>query len=458
MNPFTYVGQLLHTMAHRRLQQQDAARRQEEEQNFQPDPDLDARIEKGRFRKDPLADDVMAALFQGGQEEVDRANEIMRHLIRQEEVPQDEIADLVGQDALHHLTHYMEVANQLPDWADRDVIDLAGDVFARHGAVAFSVLGCSSLPAGYATPEAARVLGFTQQLQAHAKRRLWETSQFLIDVMCKGGLEPGGRGLQAIQRVRLMHAAIRHMLLTPPPSDHSSESEEEHLGHALHSKERIGGLWDVEKDGEPIHQVVMGATILCFSFVALRSMRRMEVGLTAEEERAYLHTWNVAGHMMGVEEEFLLPRPETYEAAEHLFNHVWRRFRATEPYRDGTELTAALLSFLEDPLSKLPHPLPHLPRMVMRDMVGQEITDLLGVKLDLMDEVALRLFLAGVKELDHLEGHAYEALPHTRLGSEFLFRQMALAMSGSERQGDRAEFKIPTELANLWRFDDTNKA
>jgi hypothetical protein len=45
--------------------------------------------------------------------------------------------------------------------------------------MAFSVLGCASLPIGYAVPLAAKVLGFTQQLEKHAKRRLVETVIFL---------------------------------------------------------------------------------------------------------------------------------------------------------------------------------------------------------------------------------------------------------------------------------------
>lgn len=454
VSPLAYAKHALYTFAHRRQHRREAARRKEEERRFKPDRQLDERINEARFRTDPLADDVMAALFAGGKEELERANEIIRHLIRQEEVPADEIADIVGADTLKHLHDYMNVASQLPEWADMEAIDQAGDVFSRHGIIAFAVLGCASLPAGYTVPEAALVLGFTQQLVAHAKHRLWETSQFLIDVMSQDGLKPTGRGLQAIQRVRLMHAATRYMLLAPSPADHAGETREQHLGHVLHNKKHIGGTWDVDTYGQPIHQAVMSGTILCFSFVTLRSMRTMNVGLTPEEEHAYLHAWNVVGYMMGVEEDFLLPQPETYADAEHLFNHIWRRFQSNQPLRDGIELTAALLSFLEDPLADLPHPLPHLPRMIMRDLMGEEITNLLGVELDFTDEISLRAFLAGIKELDHLERHVYKDLPKTRAASEVLFSKMARAMSGSERKGDRPEFRIPSELATGWRFPE----
>jgi hypothetical protein len=412
-------------------------------EQFSPDPALEALLEHMRFEADPLADETVRQLFASGVG-MDRVNELLAHLIRRAPPPGELLPGTHVQAARAALEPYLAHCQTLPPWADRAVIGRAGALFAEHGMLAFSVLGCASLPVGYAAPEAARVLGFTQQLTAHAQRRLAETALFLIDVMSLGGLEPGGRGLQDIARVRLMHAAIRHLLLQPAPGPQGE-------GGRDFARVLAEASWDVREHGQPIHQVVMSATILCFSFVALRSVRHLGLHPPPEAEHAYLHAWNVVGHLMGVRDELLLPRPETYAAAEKLFNHIWHRFRARAPYAEGTRLTAALLRFLEDPLHDLPPPLPHLPRLVMRDLIGPDLTRLLGVELGFWDEVLLGVAVRGIRELDHLGDAVYERLPQPRLAAEFLFRRLVRALEGAPRGGERPPFQIPDHLAERWR-------
>lgn len=412
-------------------------------ERFTPDPSLEALLESMRFEADPLADDTVRQLFASGIG-MSRVHELLTHLIRRGPPPDELLPEAGDQAARAALEPYLAHCQTLPPWADRAVIGRAGALFAEHGMLAFSVLGCASLPVGYAAPEAARVLGFTQQLTAHAQRRLAETALFLIDVMSLGGLEPGGRGLQDIARVRLMHAAIRHLLLQPAPGPLGG-------GHRDFARVLAEASWDAREHGQPIHQVVMSATILCFSFVALRSVRHMGLRPPPEAEHAYLHAWNVVGHLMGVRDELLLPRPETYAAAEKLFNHIWHRFRARAPYAEGTRLTAALLRFLEDPLHDLPPPLPHLPRLVMRDLIGPDLTRLLGVELGFWDEVLLGVAVRGIRELDHLGDAVYERLPQPRLAAEFLFRRLVRALEGAPRGGERPPFQIPDHLAERWR-------
>lgn len=415
---------------------------------FTPDPELQQRIERMRFEADPLADQTVDRLFRGGPREIGGANELLRYLIRNEPVPESLLEDQRNREALADLQQYLRQSQTLPSWADRGLIDRAGALFAQHGLLGFSVLGCASLPIGYAAPEAAKVLGFTQQLTEHAQRRLTETATFLVDVLSKGGLEPGGRGLQDIARIRLMHASIRHLLLNKAPAAARPAA----AGRPDFSQVLAAAPWDAQRDGVPIHQDVMCATILCFSFVALRTLRHMGLRAPPEAEHAYLHTWNVVGQLMGVRDELLLPRPETYADAEKLFNHIWDRFRAREPYEDGRQLTAALLQFLERPLAGLPHPLPHLPRVLMRDLIGPDLMRILGVDLGFWDEVLLSVVLRGVRDLDHLEGVAYEDLSRPRLGAEFLFRRLVLALQGTARGGSRQPFQIPDHLAEQWRF------
>lgn len=410
---------------------------------FLPDRELMQQLEAMRFVADPLADETVTRLFATGRG-MGRVNELLAHLIRHGPTGDQLVPEAEDQEVLAVLRAYLASCQTLPPWADRAVIARAGALFAEHGMLAFSVLGCASLPVGYAAPEAARVLGFTQQLTEHAQRRLAETALFLIDVMSLGGLEPGGRGLGDIARVRLMHAAIRHLLLQPPPGPLEPEGRRD-LARVL-----AEAPWDLATHGQPVHQVVMAATILCFSFVALRSVRRLGMPVPPEAEHAYLHAWNVVGCLMGVQEALLLPRPETYAAAEKLFNHIWHRFRAREPYAEGTALTAALLRFLESPLEDLPPPLSRLPRLLMRELIGPDLMQVLGVKLSFWDEVLVGASVWGLRELDHLGEAAVERLPRGRLMAEFLFRRLVKALEGTSRGGARPPFRIPDHLAARW--------
>src|SRR5439155_16091528 len=87
------------------------------------------------------------------------------------------------------------------------------NVFAAYGPEILMVLGLYAIPAAYAARRGVQVLHRTAYFQRRPMRRVWETTQFVVDVMSGGGLGPDGLGLRTAQKVRLMHAAIRHFLL-----------------------------------------------------------------------------------------------------------------------------------------------------------------------------------------------------------------------------------------------------
>ena len=73
-------------------------------------------------------------------------------------------------------------------------------------------LACASLPACYAARRGVQLLSLTARLQSDPVRRIGETAQLTLDGMAPGGLVPGGRGVRDAQKVRLMHAAVRHLV------------------------------------------------------------------------------------------------------------------------------------------------------------------------------------------------------------------------------------------------------
>ena len=431
-------------------------------------------LDEMRLEGDGLADKTVRELFEGGRNEVDVTSKLMLHLFTYGMLPgrasasgpdagiaspdftgealvkqptEEQFDDGVYQGAVKILAPYLEESAQLPSWYDKNLVEMGEEVFAEHGIVAFAVLGCASLPMGYAVPLAAKVLGFTQQLEKHAKRRLAETVIFLMDVMVPdpvfgfpGGLRPNGNGIHTIQRVRLMHAAIRHLLTAAPSATAHGTSNPESLPEALHRHR-----WDKDKDGMPINQVLMSATILCFSFVALRSLRQLGVRLSPRQETAYLHCWNVAGYIIGVKDELLLPRPETMEAAEKIFDVIWDEYRGREPTADTVELTRTLLEFLGDRLDGLGY-FKHAPKTLMRALLGRQVTKVLGVEFTLGEELLALLVLPILRWADYLD----RKFVGVRKASFGLFQRMMEQIEKHERGGKRPPFRIPTHLKDRW--------
>src|SRR5262249_9154292 len=89
-------------------------------------------------------------------------------------------------------------------------------LYARYRPEARIVLGGYSLPAAYAARKGVQVLHRTTHLLKTPARRLFETARFVDDVMAPGALLPGGPGLLCLWKVRLVHAATRHLLLHDP--------------------------------------------------------------------------------------------------------------------------------------------------------------------------------------------------------------------------------------------------
>jgi hypothetical protein len=123
------------------------------------------------------------------------------------------------------------------------LISQGEDVFGEFGLHLVAALFCASLPECYAVAKGAHVLVFTARMSKHPFRRIVETAQFVIDVMSPDGLGEYGMGLRTAQKIRLMHAAIRHLCKTQAD-------------------------WNPDC-GEPINQEDLAGTLMTFSTVAL---------------------------------------------------------------------------------------------------------------------------------------------------------------------------------------------
>ncbi len=360
----------------------------------------DGLLDAMRQSADPVADAVVEGIFQKGQ--LAAVNEVLGQLFRSTEPLPPGLPPEVAQ--------YFEDTQALPSWTDVAKLQTAQKLFARAGWETAAALFCSSLPQAYAAAKGARVLTQTQGMTRHVHQRIFETAQFLFDVLDEGSLDHEGRGVRTAQKVRLMHAAIRHLLLT-----------------------RTDAAWDSLEYGVPVNQEDLAGTLMTFSVVTLEAFEPLGVDVSAQEAEAWLHLWNVVGHFLGIREELL---PKDVSDGQALFEVI--RYRHWMPSEEGRTLIRPLMEMMQ-------HYFPGefmdgMPVALVRHLAGDHCANLLGLPpadwtglvLDATEKLEKLIDPAGKDRLTRFFAGA------TRM----IMRGIVTA----EREGKRAKFRIPKAL------------
>lgn len=362
----------------------------------------DAFLDSLRSQADPEADRVIAGLFSGTKD----ASSAFRELV----VEQHEVADPA-------LKAFLQAKPVLPAWLDPARVAAGQECFARWGSHIFTALYAAALPSAYACWRGVQVLGLTARLETDAKRRLNETAQFHLDVMEPGGgLESGGRGYSDVRHVRLMHAAVRWLIQNDPRVE-----------------------WEPTW-GTPINQEDLLETLLTFTEIVFEVFDRTGIAYSEDDANAYLHTWSLIGHFLGIRADLL---PLTRAQTSVLMPVVRRRqFGCSE---SGRTLMAALL---EQGTRLAPPGLRGLPATTVRFYVGDTTADLLGVpKADWTKNLFGPLAdLSRRVSLEELHRRLLQGLSE-KIG----FGMLSLAVR-AERYGDRPAFQVPTSLASRWNI------
>jgi hypothetical protein len=293
-------------------------------------------------------------------------------------------------------------------------------VFAEYGPEILMALGCYSLPAAYAANDGVRVLAQTGFLESAPTRRLVETAQMIVDVMRPGGLDPGGPGVRNARKVRLMHAAIRRLILAADPP------------------------WDTARLGVPINQEDLAGTLCTFAWLPLDALERLGARVRRDDRDAYVRTWGVVGRILGLREELI---PEDADAARALTARIQARQVQPElPNPDGRELTAALLAMMEAhvPVAALRFG----PASLMRFFLPRRVADSLAIPRHATGDAIVRCgalvasWVGALLSATHLERRFFR-------GFNLLLIQAVLA---AERGGKRPEFDLPLSLRGRWQL------
>ncbi len=365
---------------------------------------IDILLRAMRMEADPPADQVLAALVAEGG--VAAANAAMGRFSRGD-VSLEEGAPPV-------LTAFISAQGVLPAWADAGKIRRAQLLFTSQGPDFGLVLMAESLPSLYAGGYGgSQTLFSTGQLTKHFRRRASQTLRFILDIMEPGKLEPGGKGIASILKVRLMHAAIRHYI-------------------------RQSGIWTgkTEAWGEPINQVELAGTLLSFSSVALEGLRKLGLEIPSEDQECYLHAWRVIATVLGIREE-LLPADMAEARA------LWRRIEETQftESAEGRELARDHLAFLEELLpGKL---FDNFPPTLMYYLMGRKLA---RTQLGLPRPGWTYFLILILRRLIRLEGRIFLNSTTLRSIASEAGRQLMESLYRNWNRGDGSPFRIPDSL------------
>ena len=187
-------------------------------------------------------------------------------------------------DAPESMRELFREFDTVPDWVDRETVELGAEVWRRWGTMLFNVAGVITLEiyteSGVATP-LSLAGGYAGD---NALRRFLESAKFWIDTSEEGGLfRPGSEGRTTAMLVRVMHVAVRKRV-----GEHAE--------------------WDADKWGLPISQTYMMLTQIGGSVAPALALWVLGYQTTPREMRALLHFNRYMGHLLGVKPQWM---PET---------------------------------------------------------------------------------------------------------------------------------------------------
>ncbi|MFD3717081.1 oxygenase MpaB family protein [Streptomyces sp. NPDC058674] len=260
-----------------------------------------------RDKGDELADATVAALFERG--EVGKFNTLMRYVSTAGAPLPDGLPDVARE--------YLHATGAPPSWVDWGEMEKARLFFLDNNVHISTALSFASMPACYVIPHVAGLLSATHALK-YPSKRMAETGQFTVYLMQPDAFEAGSRFIPAAQKVRLLHASVRHHL-------------------------KREGRWDVERLGTPICQEDMIGGQMLFSLLVLDSLHRLNIHMSVDGAEAYFYAWRVVGAMLGVDQEHA---PEDLEQARRFLDLYMTRHMG--PSEEGVLLTRQLVDLYEE--------------------------------------------------------------------------------------------------------------
>ena len=211
------------------------------------------------------------------------------------------------------LAAYLQQANRLPSWADPVKLRRAADFNRRKDTYLFMLYGLGSGIMSTVIPREAKSVYWSAG-GANMQDRAAKTFTFGYDLSDLNAFEPTGQFVVTANKTRLVHAAVRHLL---PQSPHWRAVADEQI---------------------PISNGDILVTFHSLGTFVHRKLLDWRVPMSAADEAAFLHQWQVAIHLLGVRDEFI---PQTWAEADTQSTRVLTPLLS--PTTEGKELAEDLL-------------------------------------------------------------------------------------------------------------------
>ena len=364
---------------------------------------------------DPAADAVIRQTYPKGHEAVSSLNRLLGQIVRN--------GDAVPADMPEPVRAFLEagapVGRTSGGWDEARLLEGA-EFFEDYGLYIPLLLQVATMPILYAARRGVQVLAFTERLEKYAHRRSIETGQLTFDVMERDGFLPRGKGQRSAQKVRLMHAAVRHFILG-------------------------SGRWDEEELGVPINQEDLLGTLGSFSVAVLDALRKTGADFTEQEAEDFYYRWRAVGELIGIHPNAIAP---DLAGARRDFELIQRRQNA--PCPESRRLIRSWILTLEEML-----PGKRFDSIIgptIRFMVGPEIAQILGLDTENTLESAFAKKAEIAQRIDRFVGR--ETL--LRGGLNLLAYALIQSLYLNDRGLKRHSFSLPTQVANRWHIRVTS--
>jgi hypothetical protein len=376
-------------------------------------------LKAARYRIDPLADEAAEAIIHS--KDIKHLQEVVRHMATLDQGIPEELPQ-----AVHD---YFRISGEVNfSQEEKARLDRASDLFATYGPMVVMSLIFRSLPVTYMAQKPAHVLDLTKLLEEFAERRIIETAQFVFDAMEHKWYEADKRGIRTIQRVRLMHAAMRHLIR------HKIKQDQEGMAYP----------WQ-ESWGEPISQEDLLATLQTFSLEVIHGLERLGIKLTEQEENDWFFAWERVGLILGIEPDLL---PRSRKQAEHIQNYIYQQLFVL-PNPPGERLTSALTKTIVH-LSPSKMLKKHV-YVIMRFMIHNDNWYLNYMKLPGGSHHYFFIFL--IRFMITTYGWMARVTGGQNSFVSKYAMKMLMGIYNAERGGKEAVFLVPRNLEELWKLE-----
>ncbi|MFD5243931.1 oxygenase MpaB family protein [Amycolatopsis sp. NPDC058340] len=256
-----------------------------------------------RWVWDPEADTLVASLILRG--DVPKVNALLRTWKKNgQPLPDDLPSDL---------RDFMERARRLPSWADQRKLATAYEFNEKRGLYLGVLYGFASGMMSTVIPKEARAVYYSKG-GADMKDRISKTAKLGYDIGTRNAYAPDGEMIVTCVKTRLVHAAVRHLLPRSP-------------------------YWDAVADERiPISQADMMVTWHSLPTTVMQKLAAWKVPIPAHESEAFLHSWQLGGHLLGIADEYL---PASWAEADAQAAQVLTPILAATP--EGIKLADILL-------------------------------------------------------------------------------------------------------------------